>query len=121
MSKRLPTQLLECRRHIHFIEHARHHIPTPTAALLGNPSDELVAALDQFVYRFSKLQDTLGRRKGSRKREGVKEGRGQEEGRGRKGSSIILRKQGREGVKCGKGSRKQGRGQVSYCTIYLSP
>lgn len=62
MSKRLPTQLLECRRHVHFIEHARRHIPAPTAELLQNPSDELVAALDQFVYRFSKLQDTLGRK-----------------------------------------------------------
>lgn len=62
MSKRLPTQLLECRRHVHFIEHARRHIPAPTAALLENPSDDLVAALDQFVYRFSKLQDTLGRK-----------------------------------------------------------
>lgn len=62
MSKRLPAQLLECRRHTHFIEHARRHIPSPDATLLENPSDELVAALDQFVYRFSKLQDMLGRK-----------------------------------------------------------
>ncbi len=62
MKKQLHAQLLECRRHTHFIEHAKRRIPPPDAALLENPSDDLVAALDQFIYRFSKLQDMLGRK-----------------------------------------------------------
>ena len=40
---------------------AIHEMPTPlTAALLSQPTSGLTRLLDQFVLRFTKLQDTMG-------------------------------------------------------------
>lgn len=51
----------QCRRHLHYLRAASARIPWPlTAEQMESPADGLVAALDQFAFRFSRLQDTLG-------------------------------------------------------------
>ena len=53
----------QCRRHLHYLCDASRRIPWPlTAEQMASPVDELVAALDQFAFRFSRLQDTLGQK-----------------------------------------------------------
>ena len=53
----------ECRRHLRYLSDARNRIPWPlTADGMASPGDELVAALDQFAFRFARLQDTLGQK-----------------------------------------------------------
>lgn len=55
--------LAECARHLHYLRDAQGRIPWPlTAEAMAAPADELVAALDQFAFRFSRLQDTLGQK-----------------------------------------------------------
>jgi len=53
----------QSRRHLHYLRAASRRIPWPlTAEHMASPSDDLVAALDQFAFRFSRLQDTLGQK-----------------------------------------------------------
>lgn len=53
----------ECRRHLYHLRAAAGRISWPlTAERMAAPGDELVAALDQFAFRFSRLQDTLGQK-----------------------------------------------------------
>jgi hypothetical protein len=53
----------ECRRHLRYLRDANGRIVWPlTARQMEAPTDELVATLDQFAFRFSRLQDTLGQK-----------------------------------------------------------
>lgn len=53
----------DCRRHLRYLRAAAGRISWPlTADRMTAPDDELVAALDQFAFRFSRLQDTLGQK-----------------------------------------------------------
>ena len=55
----------QCQRHAHHMAHAKSAIaPTLplTATALSQLNDEAVQDWDQFVLRFTKLQDTLGAR-----------------------------------------------------------
>jgi uncharacterized protein with HEPN domain len=53
----------ECRRHLHYLRDANSRIVWPlTTQQMEAPADELVATLDQFAFRFSRLQDTLGQK-----------------------------------------------------------
>ncbi|MFM9967196.1 MAG: hypothetical protein ACKVQK_02155, partial [Burkholderiales bacterium] len=52
-----------CQQHAKYLLAASGRLPTKlTAADISTRSDALVAALDQFAYRFVRLQDTLGGR-----------------------------------------------------------
>ena len=58
---RLGAILENCARHQHYLDAARARLPSPLAAgHLAEDSDALVAALDQFAFRFVRLQDTMG-------------------------------------------------------------
>ncbi len=53
----------ECRRHLRYLRAAAGRISWPlTADRMAAPADELVATLDQFAFRFARLQDTLGQK-----------------------------------------------------------
>ncbi len=53
----------ECRRHLRYLRAAAARISWPlTADRMVEPGDELVASLDQFAFRFARLQDTLGQK-----------------------------------------------------------
>ena len=53
----------ECHRHLRYLRDAESRVGWPiTAPQMETPADELVAALDQFAFRFSRLQDTLGQK-----------------------------------------------------------
>jgi hypothetical protein len=57
----LDVALAQCERHAEVMNDALLQIPVPlTEAQLREASPELVRRLDQFVLRFTKLQDTLG-------------------------------------------------------------
>jgi hypothetical protein len=57
----LDVALVQCGRHADVMNDALGQIPVPlTEAQLREASPELVRRLDQFVLRFTKLQDTLG-------------------------------------------------------------
>jgi hypothetical protein len=62
---RLQQALRECRKHAHYMRYAlnalQQHHPL-TGARLQSLDAEAVQDLDQFVLRFSKLQDALGGR-----------------------------------------------------------
>lgn len=61
MSLPLEVALAQCDRHASIMNDALSHIPQPlTEADLQNATPELIRLLDQFVLRFTKLQDTLG-------------------------------------------------------------
>jgi len=52
-----------CSQHVRYLNAAEMRLPERiTAADLDARDDNLVAALDQFAYRFVRLQDTLGGR-----------------------------------------------------------
>lgn len=53
----------ECRRHLRYLRDASGRIVWPlTAQQMEAPPDDLVATLDQFAFRFARLQDTLGQK-----------------------------------------------------------
>lgn len=55
----------QCQRHRHHLQHALaalHPLLPLDAAKLATADDELIQDLDQFVLRFSKLQDSMGMR-----------------------------------------------------------
>ncbi len=60
---RLQEAWQQCERHLHHLTHAlttlRPRLPM-TAAALAALSDEAVQDWDQFILRFTKLQDTMG-------------------------------------------------------------
>lgn len=61
MSLPLDAALRQCARHAEVMEGAMQQMPPSlTAELLAHPTPELTRLLDQFVLRFTKLQDTLG-------------------------------------------------------------
>lgn len=61
MSLPLDVALRQCERHASIMNDALSHISFPlTEAHLQQASPELIRLLDQFVLRFTKLQDTLG-------------------------------------------------------------
>ena len=61
MSLPLRVALKQCQRHASVLLDALSHIPRPlTAQQLEQASPEPVRFLDQFILRFTKLQDTLG-------------------------------------------------------------
>ena len=63
MMARLGSLVEACSRHLQFLRAARARLPQPlTATHLAAESDTLVAALDQFAFRFVRLQDTMGAR-----------------------------------------------------------
>ncbi len=63
MTPQLGSLLESCRAHARYLLAAQGRLPTPvTAANIAASDDVLVAALDQFAYRFVRLQDTLGGR-----------------------------------------------------------
>ncbi len=50
-----------CSRHLRYLKAARERLPRPvTATHFSEQADALVAALDQFAFRFVRLQDTMG-------------------------------------------------------------
>lgn len=60
---RVASLIEACERHRRYLDAARRRLPAPlTAEQLLDPSEELVAALDQFAFRFVRLQDLLGAR-----------------------------------------------------------
>jgi hypothetical protein len=61
MSLPLDVGLRQCERHASIMKDAMHEMPTPlTTELLNQPTTDLTRLLDQFVLRFTKLQDTMG-------------------------------------------------------------
>lgn len=63
MAPRLTSLLENCMRHLRYLMVARERLPKPlVAGHLADPPDELVAVLDQFAFRFVRLQDTMGGR-----------------------------------------------------------
>lgn len=61
MSLPLDTALAQCDRHAAIMSDTLSQIPDPlTEAHLKQSSPELIRLLDQFVLRYTKLQDTLG-------------------------------------------------------------
>ena len=61
MSLPLEIALAQCDRHARIMNEALGLIPQPlTEAHLQQATPELIRLLDQFVLRFTKLQDTLG-------------------------------------------------------------
>lgn len=55
----------QCQRHRHHLQHALKALQAQLpldAAKLANADDELIQDIDQFVLRFSKLQDSIGMR-----------------------------------------------------------
>lgn len=61
MSLPLDVALAQCDRHAGILLDALSQIPAPlTEAHLRQASPEFIRLLDQFVLRFTKLQDTLG-------------------------------------------------------------
>lgn len=62
---RLILILFECNRHKKMIEFSfgklERHLPL-SVDIYDNFDDEQIAIIDQFVFRFSKLQDTMGER-----------------------------------------------------------
>jgi hypothetical protein len=62
VTPKLCAALEECSRHVRYMKYAIARLPHPVRESdLAAPRDELVAALDQFAYRFIRLQDALGR------------------------------------------------------------
>lgn len=63
MTPQLGALLDNCRAHARYLLAANGRLPSPvTAADIAARDDALVATLDQFAYRFVRLQDTLGGR-----------------------------------------------------------
>lgn len=63
MTPQLGVLLDACQQHARYLLAAQGRLPAPvTAAGISARDDDLVAALDQFAYRFTRLQDTLGGR-----------------------------------------------------------
>ena len=61
MSLPLDVALKQCERHAVIMLAALREMPAPLSAeLLQHASPELIRLIDQFVLRFTKLQDTLG-------------------------------------------------------------
>ena len=61
MSLPLDVALRQCERHASVMLDALNQIPQPlTSELLQRASPELIRLIDQFVLRFTKLQDSLG-------------------------------------------------------------
>lgn len=64
MAARLALLLENCMRHMRYLNAARERLPKPILAghFAADPPEALVAALDQFAFRFVRLQDTMGAR-----------------------------------------------------------
>lgn len=61
MSLPLDNALAQCARHAQILMQALRDMPRPlTEQHLQNPAPELLRLVDQFVLRFTKLQDTMG-------------------------------------------------------------
>lgn len=61
MSLPLEVALRQCERHASIMKDAIREMPTLlTTELLSQPTPGLTRILDQFVLRFTKLQDTMG-------------------------------------------------------------
>ena len=61
MSLPLDVALRQCERHASIMKDAMREMPTLlTTELLNQPTPGLTRVLDQFVLRFTKLQDTMG-------------------------------------------------------------
>lgn len=61
MSLPLDVALRQCARHANVLLEAMAQMPTPLSLeILQKPTSDLTRLLDQFVLRFTKLQDTLG-------------------------------------------------------------
>lgn len=59
----IAAALDECRRHLRYLRDAAGRISWPlTSEQMAAPDDRLVASLDQFAFRFARLQDTLGQK-----------------------------------------------------------
>lgn len=59
----LQTNITECKKHVRAMNYAYSKIlaRTPlTSTILLEQNDEEIAQIDQFIYRFSKLQDAIG-------------------------------------------------------------
>ena len=63
MATRLASLLENCMRHLRYLKAARERLPKPmVAGHFADPPDATVAALDQFAFRFVRLQDAMGAR-----------------------------------------------------------
>lgn len=63
--QRLEASIRECDRHLQRLEHAYRSLAQliPVSALqLQNLNEEDIKSLDQYIYRFTKLQDAMGLR-----------------------------------------------------------
>jgi hypothetical protein len=61
MSLPLEDALRQCDRHAQRMSRAMAHIPFPLDGHeLADDNEELITLIDQFVFRYTKLQDTLG-------------------------------------------------------------
>lgn len=61
MTPKLGAVIEECGRHVRYMNYARSRLPRPvTEAHFADSRDEFIAALDQFAFRFIRLQDALG-------------------------------------------------------------
>ena len=57
----LRESLRQCERHVAVLQSALAELPAPLTTLHANSADPpLVRLIDQFILRFTKLQDTLG-------------------------------------------------------------
>jgi phytoene dehydrogenase-like protein len=65
MRQKVSDAWIQCQKHIYHLEHALKTIEPflpVTAAYIATQTDEQIQSWDQFVLRFTKLQDTLGAR-----------------------------------------------------------
>ena len=63
MTGQLKTLLDNCRQHVRYLSAAAGRLPERVGAPdIAARDDSLVAVLDQFAYRFVRLQDTMGGR-----------------------------------------------------------
>ena len=63
MTGQLKTLLDDCRQHVRYLLGAAGRLPERVGAPdIAARDDSLVAVLDQFAYRFVRLQDTMGGR-----------------------------------------------------------
>lgn len=63
--KTIQSAIMECDKHLDRIRKARQHLESTfplTADRLETADDSLIEHIDQFVYRFTKLQDCMGTR-----------------------------------------------------------
>lgn len=61
--KKLLSAIAECENHVRYLRQAISRLPERLSAQdFAYPEDARVAALDQFIFRFTRLQDAMGKK-----------------------------------------------------------